>query len=61
MGVRGVIQTIADALAEPRPAEDPAEEFCQCERPLLDDDLGAVGEGDGNDFCWRCNRFTGDD
>lgn len=36
---------------------DYSAEHCECDPPLLDSDVGAEGEGEGDDFCYRCRRF----
>lgn len=36
--------------------------YCECpEGPLTDEDVAAFGgdtEDDGEEFCWRCRKFT---
>ncbi len=41
-----------------------ASTFCDCEDPLLDSDVGAVGSDHSDDWdtwCWRCHRPITDD
>jgi hypothetical protein len=45
----------AREAAREKDRRDPS--YCQCEDPLLDADVGAVGDGDDEDgFCWACRK-----